>query len=69
MVSLVCEWLFSLVKAEVDQSFLKSCQEKNNPEPGFLSSFVPTIFFFYLAFLSQPITNHRTAGEEVGAFL
>ena len=50
MVSLVCEWLFSLVKAEVDQSFLKSCQEKNNPEPWFLSSFVPTIFFSILVF-------------------
>ena len=26
------------------------------------------IFFFYLGFLSQPFTNHRTAGEEGGYF-
>ena len=23
-----------------------------------------TLFFFYLGFLSQPFTNHRTAGER-----
>ena len=35
----------------------------------FLNSFVSKkIFFFYLGFLSQPSTNHRTAGEGGGHF-
>ena len=35
MVSLVCEYLFTLVKAKDGQSVLKSCQEKKIFQPGF----------------------------------
>ena len=37
---LICEYLFTLVKAKDDQSVLKSCQAKNIFQPG--------VFFFII---------------------
>ena len=40
---LVCEYLFTLVKAKDDQNVIKSCQVRNILQPGFFSSFILAI--------------------------
>ena len=40
---LVCEYLFTLVKAKDDQSILKSCHAKDIFQPGVFSLFILTI--------------------------
>ena len=67
-------WDCFLQRMVFTQSIIKHYLEISGPKYTYLTtirskSLKPhQVFFFYLGFLSQTLTNHRTAGEEGGHF-
>ena len=59
-----------MINDEVDKVIKELLHSvKNGPQNNLESMKLVSYFFFYLGFLSQTFSNHRTEGEGEGHFL